>query len=135
MTRCSDADEKGTPERTRQIGSLSLLVRRADKNKDLVTNKPDGFVDTVQQRWYTGERGFLFTQSIGDAYLKMYACVYAAYRHGSTLVSAITISIPSTTSTVASSRKCTTSTKLWAAIDKDVTIFEGIPFELIETAT
>jgi len=47
----------------------------------------------------------------------------------------VSISVPSTTSTIASSRERSTSSKLWTSIDKNITILEGIPLELIETAT
>jgi hypothetical protein len=57
-----------------------------------------------------------------------------SYAHAS-LMTTVSISIPSTTSAITSSRKCSTSSKLGTSIDKNIAILKGIPLELIETAT
>jgi hypothetical protein len=50
-------------------------------------------------------------------------------------MTAVSISIPSTTSTITSSRERSPSSKLRTSIDENIAVFEGIPLELIETAT
>jgi hypothetical protein len=46
----------------------------------------------------------------------------------------VSISIPSTTTTtIASSCERSTTSKLWTSVDKNITIFKGIPLELIKT--
>jgi hypothetical protein len=51
------------------------------------------------------------------------------------LMTAVSISIPSATSTITSSRKGSAASKLRTTIDKNIAVFEGVPLELIETAT